>query len=744
VPRTTTATRDRDTNKTTIDKNIYAFDTESVIIDDQKTGVRYEPICFQMSAELTGESLVYIPPRAKALEMFINHYVKYHSWQDFQTHYAIMYAHNLVYDWGQLVKHYPDLMAILKTGIGLPEDYLIYEHEEYKVILRKQGLFTGTAPHFTIKIQMSKREWVDLMFRDTFSFFPTSLSKLSKSLGLEAQKMAQQEDIGKRDYRTEKPNEDKTYFELYSKIDAKATRLAGEKIRELHKISHMTRLRVSAAGFAINKLYHVIPEGTQICAGVNDREIMQLILDSYAGGRTGGIYHGKVTNVSVIDFHSSYPASMLTLPSFSPDMDYVNVPNPNDLTIKDIKEIIRDSHCFLEIDGTETDNKYPTFIKNVKGKLTPVYGEFHNIATTGVELSVGLLSGTLTISKVHKLVILIDMHENPILPFKIFIENSYSRKENSPKESVDYVSAKLEMNASYGKLIESRTNTPVSSDAQDIILPYFEGMETEFGKMYYKEYVESLNEESEDNFEDRYVKMIDELLDDPGTDPELIKYANFGYLSLTKLEYGRYVVPAAASLITATSRARLLAAMKGTGALYWDTDSLFLVDFNKVKVNQKLKAASKWLPRFIQPIKVGEALGDLDLEIEGASGYLAGTKRYFLQNKYYSECKDHSKCESCKDKKLCKVKKALHGIPTIPFNKASEVIENLGSGSAYAYEGNARPISAKESKTPEDLGKFVGHNYESKFNLDNRLNWEIVDGGWIGTIKNLSEMDVSK
>lgn len=719
--RTMIAERDTDSRKVTIDKNIYAFDTESVLMKD-----RYEPICFQTSSEVGGERLIYLPEKAHALEMFIDDYVKYNSWTDFQEHYALMYGHNLIYDWGQLIKCYPDLLAILKTGIGLNEDYEIYRNSDYVVTLRKKGLFTGTAPHFTIKIQLSKREWVDLMFRDTFSFFPVSLSRICKDLGLEVQKMERQEDIGKRDYRKEEMNPDKEYFEKYAKIDALATRLCAEKIRELHKISFMTRIRVSSPGFAINKLYHIIPEGTKIISGTNDLEIMQLILNTYAGGRTGGIYHGKVYNISVLDFHSSYPASMCSLPSFSETMDYVKYPDPENLTIEDLKEIIAECHCFVEIDGEETDAKYPSLIKNVKGKLTPIYGKFNHVCTTGVEISVGLHSGSLQINKIHKLVMLIEMQDDVPLPFKIFIESAYHRKENAEKGSVDYTSAKLEMNASYGKLIESRSTTPICDEVRDIVLPYFEGMETDFGQMYYKEYIESLNPDSESNFEERYIKMIEELLDDPETDPEEVKYANFGLLSLTKLEYGRYVVPAAASLITATSRARLLAVMKVTEALYWDTDSVFIENYNKTEINKKLKTATKWLPPFVKPLRIGDALGELDLEIENASGYLAGTKRYFIKDQ-----NNH-------------IKKALHGIPTAPYDKANEIIENLATGLKYTYDGKPRPLSAKESKTPQELGKFETKQYESKFHLDERLTWTRTEKGWNGTVKTINEMEVIK
>jgi hypothetical protein len=718
TPRTLVASKDKDGAgaKVTIDANIYAFDTESVALPD-----RYEPICFQISGPDSGESLTYLPPHAKTLEVFIDEFIKRFSWKEYDNHYCFMYAHNLAYDWNQIIKGYPDLMAISRTGIGFKEDYTIYEKEDYKVILRKGGLFVGSAPHFTLQIRQSKREWFDLMFRDTFSFFPVSLARISKDLGL-VEKMERQEGLGTIDYRTLADDDPrKIYFEKYGKIDALATRLTAEKIRDLHRSAGMSRVRVSAPGYAINKLFHGIPEGTEIIQGPDDVEIMQLILDSYAGGRTGGVHHGQISNVSVLDFHSSYPASMLTLPSFGPTMDYIRYPDPENLTTDELLEMIDECHLFARVDGEETDARYPALIKSVNNKLVPIYGKFENVATTGVELSVGIRSGTLRIDRINELVLLVEMEEPKVLPFKVFVLDAYARKQYSAKGSSDYISAKLELNATYGKLIESRRETSVADDVGDIILPYIEGQETEFGHIYYTEYINSIREDSTKSFIEGYTELVDGILDTlEGMD---VKYSNFNNLSLTELEYGRYVVPAGASLITATSRARLLAMAKGTGALYWDTDSIFIIDYDPIRLAPDLERASDWLPAFIQRLSIGEYLGELDAEITGASGYLAGTKRYYLVDAEGTE------------------KKALHGIPTAPFDIAEKIIKSLATGDNFNYEGRQRPKGIKETKKATEVGRFFSRSYEAQFHLDTRLDWEETAGGWSGRVKRLSDIE---
>lgn len=733
VQRTMIAERDKEGkgSKVTIDGNIYGFDTESVSLPD-----RYEPQCFQVSSSIKGENLIYLPPKTKGLEFFLCNFIREFSYIEAERHYCFMYGHNLMYDWLQLIKYYPDLIAIARTGIGLPTDHLIYNETDYQVFLKKGGLFTGNAPHFSIKVRFSKREWFEIMFRDTFSFFPVSLAKLCKDLKLEVQKMERDEDLGKVDYRIMEPCEKKDYFERYAKVDARGTRLAGEVIRDLHVSAYMQRIRVSAPGYAINYLYHMIPEGTKILSGTNDQSIMQLILDTYAGGRTGGIYHGLVNDLAVLDFHSSYPASFCSLPSFSDTMEYIRYPDPENLSVEELLEIIDEGHCFMRVSGEETDQQYPAIVTAKGNKLTPVYGKFENMPTTGVEVSVGIRSGTLRIDRIHELVLLVEMEPPKILPFKVFAETLYQEKAASEKGSTEYTRSKLGMNSSYGKLIESRSETPVGDDVRNIVLPYVEGMETDFAKMYYKEYIESLGEESTESFYQKYPSIVDSIFEEFGED---LAQATFGSLSLTKLEYGRYVIPAAASLTTATSRARLLAGAKATKSIYWDTDSLFDRDYDPTKINEILSSTDSWLPPFVKPLRVGEDLGDLDCEIENASGYLAGTKRYFLANDVYRSCLTKSKCnrEECPNKKKCKYKKALHGIPTAPYDKAAEMIEKLATGSNNKYQGKERPLGVKETKEVKEIGRFTSKKYESQFRLDDRLEWERIADGWIGKVKRI-------
>lgn len=710
---------DNYTRYSNIDGNIYGADTESVQLDD-----RYEVQCFTVSSESKGEHLVYVEPNAHAFPVFLEWFIREYEEELFESKFHFMYFHNLAYDWLQLIKNDERLLEMAKIGVSPGEDIRLFKLDRFRIDLKKNSLFAGSAPHVKLKIARGRESFTLLIF-DTFSFFPSTLDSVAKDLKLNVEKMERQLDLGQVDYRS-LPNDDeeKTYFEKYSKIDAQVTRLAGERIRELHRVAGMTKIRPSSPAYAISLLYHLMTEEQSIVTGTTDESIMQLILDTYRGGRTGGIYHGQVENISVLDFHSSYPASMLSLPSFNPNMVYYRL-SGDELNLPNVIEIIEETgNAFLTISGTETDEKYPTLLTTHGGKLTPIYGAFENQSTTGYEFLVGVKSGTLIDITVHECVVCMDTDEDPFLPFHKFASSAYERKEQAEKGSVEYISAKLALNSAYGKLIESRSQTMLgASDARDY-LPYIDGMEKEFGNFYYMEYMKALEEGK--RLGDIYESLIDQLHENFEEDVcETMQNKMFGDFSISGRIYGRYVTPAGASLITGQSRARLLVGMKALDALYWDTDSLFVEDAPSVEeINIRLRDVEHWLPLNAVPVRVGEKLGELDFEMVDGAGYLAGVKRYYLVDE------------------LDNKKKATHGIPALPKEKVEDVIRSLALGKDYSYESKPKPIKAKESKRKEDIGSFMSRHFNSQFHLDERLNWSRTRNGWKGTVKPFKDIDI--
>lgn len=722
------------TRYSNINGNIYGADTESVQLED-----RYEVQCFTCSSESKGEHIVYTEHNANVFPVFLEWFVTEYEEELFESKYHFMYYHNLEYDWLQMVKNDTRLLEMAKIGVSPAEDIRLFKVNRFLVDLKKNSLFAGSAPHVKLKIARG-RESFTLLIYDTFSFFPSSLDNVAKDLKLTVEKMDRQLDLGQVDYRDmDDQDEEKLYFEKYSKIDAKVTRLAGERIRELHRVAGMTKIRPSSPAYAIAMLYHLMDEEQFIVTGSTDESIMQLILNTYRGGRTGGIYHGQVENVSVLDFHSSYPASMLSLPSFNKNMVYYRMTG-DELELDNILEVIEETgNAFLTISGTETDQHYPSLLTTFGGKLTPIFGDFENQSTTGYEFLVGIKSGGLQNIIVHECVVCMDTDDDPFLPFKEFANSAYIRKEESEKGSVEYISAKLALNSAYGKLIESRSQTLLgASDARDY-LPYVEGMEKEFGNYYYSEYSKALeNDQRLGDIYDDLIMQLHENFDEATC--ELMKLKMFGDFTISGRIYGRYVTPAGASLITGQSRARLLVAMKVLNALYWDTDSVFVPStLSEDEINIKLRDVEHWLPANAVPVRVGDALGELDFEMNNGSGFLAGVKRYYLTDELFeSEQYDE------KGKRMGVQKKATHGIPALPKEKIEDVIRSLALGNDYSYESKPKPIKAKESKRKEDIGSFMSRHFKSQFHLDERLHWERTSNGWNGVVTPFNEIHIKK
>jgi hypothetical protein len=600
------------------------------------------------------------------------------------------------------------------------KDYFLGRLGEYFIFLKDRALFVGSAPHFTFRIYKTKKQFFDMTFLDTFSFFKGSLANVAKELKLKVEKMERQLDIGKVDYRLiPDDNEDKIYFTKYAKVDSRVTQQAGEAIRQLHIHAGMKKFRVSSPSFAIQFVYKQLTDSEVIVNGVENQEIMQLILDTYRGGRTGGIAHGRVENISVLDFASSYPTAMLSIPSFSPSMQYVQIPSEmleDDLS-NIIEEIQKNPNCFMRVSGIETDAFYPSLIAHNKQtkKLTPIYGEFTNIATTGYELLVGINSGTLHISKIHELVFLVDTDLNVKSPFRLFAIEAYHGKQNQEKGTILYQMWKLVLNGAYGKLIESRKKVHVSVEHEEDLIPYTDDMEQEIHILFLDEYLRCMRDEQ--NWEDTYLQLCEQIHKSFPADE--IKYCAFSDINIGGKDFGTHAVPAAASLITGIARARLRALMKCTSALYWDTDSVFIPNLDFNKLTEYLNEGNKWLPKNIHPLQMGDQLGDLDCEMQGGTGYLAGTKRYYLW-------KDTGELDE-NNQPIIKIKKAIHGLPALPKEEIERMIKYLATNEGIGeYFMKEKPLKSKEAPNARLIGAFKAKEkaIRSLYQLDNRLNWE--------------------
>lgn len=700
------------------DKPFFAIDTETVT--DPTPGGRCEPLCYQVSGP-DGEWLEYLAPRDVAIETVMTAIESRYRDILRDSGVVFMWCHNLLFDWGQLVKGRPDLMVILRTGIGVDQPIKICDTQTASIWLRKGGLFEGNSPFFETEIRWSKRSKAVIKWRDTYSYFPASLDRLGQQLKLSALKYDRPEELGSIDYRRLHPTDPRRIaFEAYALRDPLTTKLVAEQIRTLHDTVGIKKIRVSAPSYAIAYLLHTTPRGTTFVTGPDDESMMQLIVDAYSGGRTGGVVHGRVDNVSVYDIHSSYPASMTTLPSFSPTMQYMRL-NPAEFSIADIFELIDTVPCFLRVSGREWNYKHPALIQNIRGSLTPVFGWFKDIPTTGIEFAVGAKSGSITDWTVSEMVVLLETDDNAIRPFREFALSAYTRKQNSEKASPDYTSSKLVLNSSYGKLIESREETHICDADNGIMLPVDSSDKLRWAKNYFADYVAAQLESPGCDYYERVKNDLEVIAE--SIPPEKLEWVALGMLNLQKLEYGRFAIPAAAALITGTSRARLCVAMRALDAMYWDTDSVFIRSQPLDDMRAALAWESNHLPSFAQPVRIGDELGDLGVEIENAHGYLAGVKRYWLWDGSYNAKGEKEN-----------VKSAIHGMAGLPWDKREEALRLLATGSGMTYNSRARPVTPKSAKNADALGRFESREYEPEFRLDPRLSWELVDGVYQGRV----------
>lgn len=647
-----------------------------------------------------------------------------------------VYAHNLEYDWSQLIKNCPALYELTRTGQVVKPLTLKLGGYEIKFV---RGVFQGSSPFLSLEINKDGTG-ATLELRDTAGFYKTSLAKLAKTFNIPDKLTSK--DLGQIDFRNVPDTDpDKKLFIDYVERDAYITRMVAEEIRKLHLLFNFNKLKVSGPAFAAAGLVSEVPQDQAIITNKGNKVALQLALDAYRGGRTGGVYHGPVKDMWVYDIHSSYPAAMRSLPSFS-TMTEVITRDDKDGPIKHAwaMAMLKEYPCtLLRISGEETDPKYPTLVTTLPdGKLCPVYGKFENLATTGPEVLAGIMTGGLTNVTFHQVIIYFD-RKGATSPFKNFVDKAYELKANSEKDSPPYTAAKLLLNSGYGKLIESHKGikarlkenvTVFICEPTELEKKSKKNIKHEQAQMYYRMYIDALSKgQPPGAVINHYTKsMINAGLFKKG------EWVPINDLQLNDHEFGFYVTPPAAALVTGIARARLYLGIKYCQALYWDTDSIFTPKHPK-EVERILAAIPAGaLPAGVIPVTFGPGLGEYGIDLPAANGYLSGVKRYHLTHKKYNWPTNDA--PQPQEPVTEKVKMAIHGMPNMPKEKSLLAIKALATGADFSYKEKPSPIGVK-SASLDMAGVFLNEEelsqVESKFFLDMRLKWE-GDGPWSGEV----------
>lgn len=621
------------------------------------------------------------------------------------------FFHNLEYDWGQLIKgnqrlfHLSRFLRVIKRTEIILDDH---------ILTFVRGLFKGAVCYVAIEVRSPYGNY-KLELRDTFAFFSTSLAKVATQFGFPP-KLERPEDIGKIDYRWMQECPEKQQFNDYAIRDAEVTYKAAEQIIEMHRQFGLGLPKVSASSYACAVMARMIPEDRPIINMIGPKGMTQYALRCYYGGRFGGTMVGRVDGINVFDINSSYPTAISCMPSFTKDTGCMV---KNDLTLKQaIKYMKMFPCCFVEVSGREKNPQYPALVTRLpNGDLCPVYDRFEHLYTTGPELLAGIAYNTFEDLQVHSLVAWYDGNTF----FKDFIHIMHRIKQESDKDSIQYRTAKVVINGVYGKWIESHNPLRLMwLDSLVVLVDQEE--EAKWGTKYYELYMEAVNQDVDPyEYIIAYMKGNKEM-----TDRGRFISRTMSSLPLSIQDFGYYAIPPLAAAVTGIARARLYVGMRASNALYWDTDSLF-TKMNAEQLQEALQQVpDDAYPHGVPRLRIGDELGELAQERDNVSGYLAGIKRYYFDEK----------------------KQAHHAMSMIPKDKIDEAIRTLIDTGQYSYSPGSRPMSLIQADTPELIGKFVELSpFVINLHLDYRMNWEETgDRVWVGGNKPCEQIvrEVSK
>lgn len=620
-----------------------------------------------------------------------------------------VYCHNWEYDFHILIKDaplpwveqsklnhfYPGFEAEVNAGM-----------KKFRLVV-EGGHMIGNAPTLTVLVIHTKtNKQVRLRLLDTFPFFPKALGTAAKDLGLQKGDRASLIGIDWRTIPYENfiitRDENGRYcyvnrymFEDYGKSDSRIVHALGGRIRQLHMVEGLTSLAVSGAGYAAKVLVKRLK--TPIYGGHGGRAAVQIALDAFHGGRSGRLVHGQVKDCFLYDFRSSYPSIQIGLPALH--SDYTLVYRHNNLPLADFMELARKYHGFARVSGVERDTKYPSLLSaNEKGSIRPVVGEFDNIAATAGEIYLGITCGGLEITEVKECIFYAPKagleHKKP---FEGFIARAWERKSSFEKGTIEYDAAKIQANSGYGKMIEHRgAQTFFADDIQIKLKKTGEEGEVEARNFflevhpdYWFEYVEKWHNSIESDY----------------PDPE---YIDLKDLLNTQAEFGYYAIPQYAAWITGHAHARLVLLMRVLEAFKWDTDSATTY-LNEDKAAARFATITRdLLPDYIQELRLGENLGEIDLEARNMTGVILGNKRYYLEGEVNKEGiwkKD--------------VKEGHHGLPGVDKKVLKPLLNqdetHRDSDGKLFYISKPRPKKIRSTPDLSQVGKFYQKKYNPNF-----------------------------
>lgn len=596
---------------------------------------------------------------------------------------AVLFCfYNLEYDIQRLFLGNSDFFKIAKVNIeGMKILIDGYEIENVHMVL------TGSAPHFSWIVRKDNRI-MRLYAIDIWGYLKQGLAESAKALGV-----IDKIDIDKSYFHIpfeELSDEQLNELREYGKRDPKTT-------REIYLM--LLEILSSFSPAVITKKGILPPSAPAAAARIafsqmdgdylrqSPKWAVELALSSYSGGLVFSRVRGAVSNILVGDRNSAYPTMMTLLPD-PEKITYISRIKPN------IDELIgKIGFCRASF---VHHGKFIPFVTTWDGSARSNHGigNYHKQAISIYELAAGYLTGQITDITVHEAVYLSYEKDAESSGFLYdFVMKYHKMKNENEKGSPLYLLAKLLMNSLYGKLIEMRS-------PETLILPKSVSM---------LRVPESWNYRiaKNDDFRNRFYTCL--VQSGFGLDELLQEFPSFHEDSFVKLETlvestelkaGTFFFPFYASLITAGQRAWMSVYTYFTKAFLADTDSAFTpLSLDEFKVSiQKADEITSLIG--VGRCQIGNALGDIDIEIQDASGYIAGIKQYALKDKKGKEKIAHHAITSpdLSDTEHPKDMKNLF---------FAKVIEHLSKGESVTYQEKARPIKIRSALLRGgDYGKF--------------------------------------
>lgn len=361
---------------------------------------------------------------------------------------------NLEYDLGRLASDQPKLLRSLSTGADS------YRVRVGAVEIEVAKLVIGSGSHFEWFLRSDGRI-ARMVAIDMHGYWKTALKKAAKSLGV-TEKIEISEVLGIptdtlfRMAREEFSDEQWREIVRYAAGDAQTTRELYLKTLALLKTIDARVVRASgiippsapgaAARIVFARAFDLHPEIEEWKRP--PRWADQLGCDSYRGARVFCRKRCITSGMVSFDIKSAYPYVTAILP------DPVTATFRGDIPERFRVEDYLGKWGVLTVDGVSLEDGVPALrvLDEKHKRLKYVAGRFKNITATIPEIVIGVVSGTLQIDRVRGGVIVEGSSERSFLRRGML---DFFRIKNDPaNEPALQQMAKLEANATYGKLIE--------------------------------------------------------------------------------------------------------------------------------------------------------------------------------------------------------------------------------------------------------------------------------------------------